>query len=37
MMRASVTVLRRFQLVDPSPELLQLLEEHTSDLPLPET
>jgi hypothetical protein len=34
MMQVSVTVLRRFQIVDPSPELLQLLEEHTSDLPL---
>jgi hypothetical protein len=34
MMQVSVTVLRRFHVVDPSPELLQLLEEHTSDLPL---
>jgi hypothetical protein len=33
MMRASVTVVRRFHVVDPSPELLQLLEEHASDLP----
>jgi hypothetical protein len=34
MMRASVTVVRRFEVLDPSPELLQLLEEHASDLPL---
>ena len=32
-MRASVTVARRFEMVAPSPELLQLLEEHASDLP----
>jgi hypothetical protein len=34
MMRASVTVVRSFEVLDPSPELLQLLEEHASDLPL---
>jgi hypothetical protein len=32
-MRASVTLIDRFETVDPSPELLQLLEEHASDLP----
>jgi len=31
-MRASVTVVRRFEMVAPSPALLRLLEEHTSDL-----